>query len=49
MVEVKEEKEGEHLPEWIEIFDELKDEADRAYPDGRVRVLVPKRRKKPSE
>lgn len=42
-------KEGDveaHLPEWVKLFRELRDEADRAYPDGRVRIIVPRRRKR---
>ena len=34
----------EHLPEWIQLFRELRDEADSAYPDGRVRIIVPRRK-----
>jgi len=36
----------EHLPEWVEIFGELRDEAEELYPDGRVRILVPQRKKR---
>ncbi len=36
----------EHLPEWQKVFGELKKEADEAYPDGRVRIIVPKRGKR---
>lgn len=32
-----------HLPEWQRIFGELRDEAEKLYPDGRVKVLVPGR------
>lgn len=35
-----------HLPEWVEIFGQLKDEAEELYPDGRIRILVPKRKKR---
>ena len=41
-----EQLEDEHHPEWTRIFDEIKEEADRAYPDGRVRIIVPKRRRR---
>ena len=36
----------EHLPEWVQIFGELREEAEEAYPDGRVRVIIPRRRKR---
>jgi hypothetical protein len=39
-------EEDKHLPEWVEIFGQLKEEAEELYPDGRVRVLVPKRKKR---
>lgn len=36
----KEEKEDKPLPEWVELFGELRDEADVACPDGGARILV---------
>lgn len=42
----EEDLQEEHLPEWVEIFGELQREAEEAYPDGRVRILVPKRKKR---
>lgn len=42
----KDEELNQHLPEWVEIFGQLKDEAEELYPDGRVRILVPKRKKR---
>ena len=42
----EEQFEDEHLPEWTRIFDEIKQEADRAYPDGRVKIIVPKRKRR---
>lgn len=30
-----------HLPEWNEVFGELKEEANARFPDGRVRVVIP--------
>lgn len=28
------------LPDWVEVFENLREEAEREYPDGRVRVFV---------
>lgn len=36
-----------HLPEWVRIFRELRDEAEQLYPDGRIRILIPGRRRRP--
>jgi hypothetical protein len=36
----------EHVPEWVRIFQELKQEADTLYPDGRVRIIVPRRKRR---
>jgi len=44
-LEDPEEDVSEHLPEWVQIFGELKEEAEEAYPDGRLRVIIPRRRK----
>lgn len=38
----------QHLPEWVRIFRQLKEEAEELYPDGRVRILVPGRRRRRS-
>lgn len=35
-----------HLPEWIKIFGKLKKEAEKLYPDGRIKIIVPKRAKR---
>ena len=40
---------SEHLPEWVQLFGELKQEAEEAYPDGRVRVIIPRHRKRHTE
>jgi len=35
----------EHLPEWVKVFEELQREAEEAYADGRVKVIIPKRKR----
>ncbi len=42
----KEDDVEEHLPEWVKLFRELREEANRAYPDGRVRIIVPRRKQR---
>lgn len=39
----------EHLPEWQRIFGRLRREAEELWPDGRVRILVPTRRRRPRQ
>lgn len=31
----------QHLPEWRDLFGDLRREAEERYPDGRLRVVVP--------
>lgn len=34
-------EQSEHLPEWKRVFQGLRDQAEEAYPDGRMRVILP--------
>lgn len=38
----KRQEEQPHLPEWKRLFQELEEEAEERYPDGRFRVRRPK-------
>jgi len=38
------EKKEEHLPEWVRVFEDLEREAKELYADGRVKIIVPKRK-----
>lgn len=40
--------EGEN-PEWADVFEDLKKKAEDQYPNGRVKIIVPKRKKKNGE
>lgn len=43
--EAPRESPDEHLPEWQRIFGELRDEAERLYLYGRLKILLPGKRR----